>query len=65
MGAKSGGEREVRVKLAGRWYHGEASVHDYDPAIARRFNLYARSGPEMLGINPVLVRLQLREILDH
>ncbi len=29
-------------------------------SIARRFNGYARSGPRMLGIDPVLVRVELR-----
>jgi deazaflavin-dependent oxidoreductase (nitroreductase family) len=51
---------EVRVKLSGRWREGHAKVHSYDPAIASRFNLYARSGPAMLGIEPVLVRVELR-----
>jgi deazaflavin-dependent oxidoreductase (nitroreductase family) len=51
---------EVRVELSGRWHTGSASVHDYDPAIARRFNAYARSGPRTLGIDPVLVRVELR-----
>jgi deazaflavin-dependent oxidoreductase (nitroreductase family) len=51
---------EVRVKLSGRWHAGNAGVHDYDAAIARRFNAYARSGPRTLGIDPVLVRVELR-----
>jgi deazaflavin-dependent oxidoreductase (nitroreductase family) len=51
---------EVRIKLSGRWHDARASVGDYDDAIARRFNLYARSGPRMLGIDPVLVRVELR-----
>ncbi len=50
---------EVRVKLSGRWHDGHASVHDYDPAIAQRFNAYARSGPHTLGIDPTLVRVEL------
>jgi len=51
---------EVRIKLSGRWRSGHATVHDFDQSTARRFNFYARSGPRMLGIDPVLVRIQLR-----
>jgi deazaflavin-dependent oxidoreductase (nitroreductase family) len=51
---------EVRVKLSGRWWRAYASVHEYDEATVRRFNRYARSGPKTLGIDPVLVRLELR-----
>ena len=51
---------QVRVKLSGRWYDACATVHPYDQATARRFNLYARSGPRTLGIDPALVRLELR-----
>jgi hypothetical protein len=51
---------EVRIKLSGRWHHGHATVRDYDEATVRRFNFYARSGPRTLGIDPVLVRVQLR-----
>jgi deazaflavin-dependent oxidoreductase (nitroreductase family) len=52
---------EVRVKLSGRWHRGHATVADYDDAVARRFNRYARSGPATLGIDPVLVRIELRD----
>ena len=51
---------EVRVKLTGRWYNARAAVQEYDDAIAHRFNFYARSGPRTLGIDPVLVRVELR-----
>ena len=51
---------EVRIKLSGRWHAGRASVREYDEAIVRRFNSYARSGPRTLGIDPVLVRIELR-----
>jgi hypothetical protein len=50
---------EVRIKLSGRWHAGRATVHDYDEAMGRRFNLYARSGPRTLGIEPVMVRVEL------
>lgn len=51
---------DVRIKLSGQWHAARASVRDYDEAMARRFNLYARSGPRMLGIDPLLVRVELR-----
>jgi deazaflavin-dependent oxidoreductase (nitroreductase family) len=51
---------EVRIKLSGRWHDPHATVHEYDEAIVRRFNRYARSGPRTLGISPALVRVQLR-----
>jgi deazaflavin-dependent oxidoreductase (nitroreductase family) len=50
---------DVRIKLSGRWHRGHATVHDYDDAVVRRFNFYARSGPKTLGIDPVLVRVEL------
>lgn len=50
---------EVRLKISGRWHHGRATVHQYDQAIGQRFNLYARTGPRTLGIDPVLIRVQL------
>lgn len=52
---------EVRVKLSRRWRAGKATVHEYDETVARRFNLYGRSGPKTLGIDPALVRIQLRD----
>lgn len=51
---------EVRVKLSRRWRAGNATVHPYDETIARGFSLYARAGPKTLGIDPALVRVQLR-----
>ena len=51
---------EVRIKLSGRWHHARATVHEDDETIAQRFNLYARSGPRTLGIDSVLVRVELR-----
>jgi deazaflavin-dependent oxidoreductase (nitroreductase family) len=50
----------VRIKLSGRWHDAHATVHEYDEATVRRFNLYARSGPRALGIDPALVRVELR-----
>jgi hypothetical protein len=49
----------VRLKLSGRWHHGHATVHEYDEPIVRRFNVYARSGPRTLGIDPALVQIEL------
>jgi deazaflavin-dependent oxidoreductase (nitroreductase family) len=51
---------EVRIKLSGRWHDAYAIIHEDDEATLRRFNLYARSGPATLGIDPVLVRIELR-----
>lgn len=51
---------EVRIKLSGRWHRAHASVHEYDEATVRHFNLYARTGPRTLGIDPALVRVELR-----
>ena len=52
---------DVRIRLSGRWHPARATVEDYDPATARRFNAYARSGPRMVGIEPALVRVELLE----
>jgi deazaflavin-dependent oxidoreductase (nitroreductase family) len=51
---------EVRIKLSGRWRDARATVHPYEPSIVRRFNPYARSGPKTLGIDPALVRVEIR-----
>ncbi len=49
----------VRIKLSGRWHRAHATVQEYDESVARRFNVYARSGPKTLGIDPILVRIEL------
>lgn len=49
----------VRVRRAGRWHEGHASVEPYDPEVVRRFNAYARGGPRVFGIEPVLVAISL------
>ena len=51
---------EIRIKLSGRWHDAYATVHEYDEETVRRFNRYARSGPRTLGIDPALVRVELR-----
>lgn len=48
----------VRVRHRGSWRTAEAEVLPWDPAIAKRFNAYARSGPVLTAIDPVLVRLR-------
>ncbi len=50
----------VRIKASGRWRVGHATIEGYDENIAKRFNLYARTGPKTLGIDPVLVRIERR-----
>jgi deazaflavin-dependent oxidoreductase (nitroreductase family) len=50
----------VRIRIRGRWMAGTATVLSWDEAIARRFNRYARLGPATLGIDPALVRVDLR-----
>jgi hypothetical protein len=52
---------EVRVKHRGRWRGGRGTVEPLDPARLRQFNFYARTGPRTLGIDPVLVRIDLEE----
>jgi deazaflavin-dependent oxidoreductase (nitroreductase family) len=50
---------QVRLQVALRWQTGTASVSPLDPKALRRFNLYARGGPRTLGIDPVLVLVNL------
>ena len=49
----------IRLRLRGKWRDGTASLEPVDPAILDRFNLYARTGPRTLGIDPKLVRIEL------
>jgi deazaflavin-dependent oxidoreductase (nitroreductase family) len=53
-------DSEVRLKMSGRWHTARATVQEFDPDIARQFNLYARTGPRTLGIDPTLVRIERR-----
>ena len=50
----------VRVQQRGRWRDGTAEVKAWDPAVVRTFNRYARSGPLLTAIDPVLVRVDFR-----
>ena len=51
----------VRFRLRGRWYAGTASLHPMDDAIVGRFNTYGRMGPQTLGWDPLLVRIELAD----
>jgi hypothetical protein len=50
----------VVLETTGRWRSGTATVLPWDEGVARRFNRYARLGPTTLGIDPALVRVDLR-----
>lgn len=50
----------IRLRLRGRWRTGTAFVLPMDPAVTKRFNAYARMGPVTLGMDPLLVRIELR-----
>ncbi|MDT7548937.1 MAG: hypothetical protein QOE84_1331 [Actinomycetota bacterium] len=47
----------VRLKHRGRWRNGTASTHPIDAVPLERFNAYARSGPKLIGMDPLLVRV--------
>jgi deazaflavin-dependent oxidoreductase (nitroreductase family) len=49
----------VRVRLKGRWLEGRATAQPFDPKRADRFNRYARSAPGTVGIDPLLVQVEL------
>ena len=51
----------VRLRLNGRWRNGTAAAQAMEPAIVKRFNAYARSGPKTLGWDPLLVRIELTD----
>jgi deazaflavin-dependent oxidoreductase (nitroreductase family) len=46
---------QVRLKHRGRWRPGTATVHPLDAVPLGRFNAYARSGPRLIGMDPLLV----------
>jgi deazaflavin-dependent oxidoreductase (nitroreductase family) len=50
---------KVRLRLGGRWRDGTATVLPMDEELLRRFNLYARTGPRTIGIEPKLVKVEL------
>lgn len=49
----------VQLRHRGRWHSGAASVRPLEPEDLRRFSAYARMGPQVLGIDPLLVRVDL------
>jgi deazaflavin-dependent oxidoreductase (nitroreductase family) len=49
----------VRIKTAGRWHTGHASIQPYDADVVRRFNAYARGGPRTFGIEPALIAIKI------
>lgn len=51
-------EPRVRLRLAGRWRSGIASLGILDEQMLRRFNRYARMGPRSVGIEPKLLRIE-------
>jgi deazaflavin-dependent oxidoreductase (nitroreductase family) len=55
-------EPSVRLRMGGRWYAGHASVLPLDDAILRCFNRYARSGPQLVGVDPALLRIELQDV---
>src|SRR4051812_9836448 len=48
---------QVRIKHRGRWRPGTAATHPIDALPLERFNAYARSGPRLIGVDPLLVRV--------
>ena len=49
----------ARVLLRGRWRTGRGFVTPLDQDRLSSFNRYARSGPKTVGLNPLLVRVEL------
>jgi deazaflavin-dependent oxidoreductase (nitroreductase family) len=50
----------VRLKHRRRWRDAVATVEPFDRDVARQFSLYARMGPPLAGIDPVIVRVRFR-----
>jgi deazaflavin-dependent oxidoreductase (nitroreductase family) len=50
----------VRLRLRGSWRDGVATIVALDPRIVARFNAYARMGPRTLGIDPKLIRVEMK-----
>jgi deazaflavin-dependent oxidoreductase (nitroreductase family) len=45
----------VRLRHRRRWKTGQAFLHPFDATAAQQFNRYARLGPRVLGMDPLLV----------
>ena len=52
----------VRIRVRRRWREATASVHPIDPQVQAKFNRYARSGPRLMGMDPLMVRLDWTDI---
>jgi deazaflavin-dependent oxidoreductase (nitroreductase family) len=50
----------VRLRLRGHWREGTAALVPMDEEILARFNGYSRMGPRGVGIDPKLVRVDLK-----
>lgn len=48
----------VRLRTGRRWRTGTGTVHPVDPQIAARFNRYARAGPALMALDPLMVRIE-------
>lgn len=51
-------DSQVRLRHRGRWRDATATVEPFNPSTVARFNVYARSGPQIFGLDPLLVRLR-------
>ncbi|MDQ1700070.1 MAG: hypothetical protein QOG34_1933 [Frankiaceae bacterium] len=52
----------VRLKVRGRWVDAVASVHPFDADIVSKMNRYARGGPSMMGLDPLLVFIEFGRV---
>lgn len=50
---------KVRLRRGRKWHDAVATIQPFDPGLLATFNAYARAGPRLVGIDPVLVRLEL------
>jgi deazaflavin-dependent oxidoreductase (nitroreductase family) len=48
----------VRLRHRRRWRAATATVEPLEADVVRRFNVYARSGPSLVGLDPLLVRVR-------
>jgi deazaflavin-dependent oxidoreductase (nitroreductase family) len=55
---------DVRIRLRGRWYEGRASVQPFSQDIVGRFNQYSRTGPRLMAIEPLLLRVDLAQPVE-
>lgn len=50
-------EPKLKLRHNGRWREGTATIRPIDETILARFNRYARTGPRLAGLDPVLVHV--------